>query len=221
MRRKLPLIFIPLLLLIPGLAKTQMRNNFLFKVDPAGLMFRELRVSVEKRIRKDFFAYVSPHAFHQTWLARDNEPFGRPQYPQKYYAVGIRLGVRKYLLPKESSPEGLFVQGILGYRHTWLQNFNDNLDLVSRHRYYNLGFGGMVGYQKLYGPGFVPRKNFAYGVMAGFEFMPYDFYQNNLDASGIARAWYQFPFFPPEFSQFRFYLGVELGFAFLQRRLHW
>jgi hypothetical protein len=203
------------------LAFGQMRNNRLFKVDPAGFMFKELRVSIEQRILKDYFWYASPYGFHQSWLSRDNERYGRPTNPQKYYALGFRAGARRYFFPKAQSPEGFFLQAMVSARHTWMNDYSDGLQLQARHRYANMGIGFLAGYQKLFGPGFVPRKNFAYGLIGGLEFSPFFFYKGGLEVSDLVRNWYQFPFLPPGFSRFRVYFGVEVGFAFLQKHLHW
>lgn len=203
---------------------TQMRNQRLFKVDPAGLLFHELRVAVEQRLfkDKDYFWYLAPYGTHQSWLARDHERYDRPTFPQKYYGIGLRAGARRYFIPKGTSPEGFFFQAMISGRQTWVNNYNDDLQFVSRGSYTSLGLGAVVGYQKLYGPGFVPRKNFAYGIIGGLEYERHIFPANGvLSKDMLVRNWYQFPFFPHFLHGFRVYLGVEVGFAFLQKRLHW
>jgi hypothetical protein len=220
--RKWVLIFTLLLgFWVPTLAQ-QLRNDRLVKVDPAGWVFHEFRVAFERRIKENWFAYGAPYLMHQNWLARDNERYGRPTFPQKYYGLGGRIGIRRYFIPKNVSPEGLFFQGMICYRHTWVNNLDVDLNLVSKGRYGSVGLGAVVGYQKQYGPGFVNRKLFAYGIMGGLEYYRDAFPSNGvMNKSLVTQNWYEFPFFPDFLQGFRVYLGVEVGFAFLQRRLHW
>lgn len=222
MKWKWPIIAALLLGCFIPVQAQQLRNNRLVKVDPAGWVFHEFRVAIERRLVQNWFVYAAPYLTHQNWLARDNERYGRPTFPQKYYGLGMRAGIRRYFIPKDASPEGLFFQGMAGYRHTWVNNLDSDLNKVSQGRYGSLGLGAVVGYQKQYGPGFVNRKLFAYGIMGGLEY-----YRNFYPADGVmnndlvTRNWYQFPFFPDFLQGFRVYIGVEVGFAFLQKRLHW
>ena len=214
MPRSLFIFALVLLLALP--AAGQLRKNRLLKVDPAAGLFRELRVAMEHRLWDgEWWGYLAPTGFHQNWLPKRNERLGRPENPQKYYGLGLRAGLRKYL--SGDSPKGLYLNGMAGYRYTWVNQYNDGLTFVARDRYHSLGVGFTVGWQELYG-----RKDvFAYGLHIGMEY--YSSFGNNYDADNYVQNWYEFPFRwkPDVLYGFRLFIGVELGFAFLQKNLHW
>jgi hypothetical protein len=199
----------------------QLRKQRLFKVDPLSFVFKELRVAVEHRLfkDKDYFWYLAPYGYHQFWKSRSDEPFRRPEHPQKYYGIGLRAGARRYFIPQGTSPHGFFVQAHTGFRHLWLHNYNTDLQLTDKTRFYQFKLGGTLGYQWITGP----RKDFAYGFIGGFEyFTPPVFPRGSgYETADITSNWYEFPFLAGGHSGFRLYLGIELGFAFLQRDLHW
>lgn len=213
-------ILLPLLLVVLfGGAKGQFRKQRLFKVDPASGLFKELRVSVEHRIWRDYFIYIAPNGYHHQWRGRANDRFGKPDIPQKYYGIGLRVGARRYFFPQEKSPQGFFVQAMAGWRNLWVHNYSPELQITSKVSYWQMGFGGTVGYQWLYGP----KKNFAYGFMGGLEYYMLDNIDRRgaIDRANIVQNWYDFPFFGQALQGLRVYLGIELGFAFLQKHLHW
>lgn len=214
-----PVFFI---LLAMGLqAQPQLRKQRLFKVDPVGGLFHELRVSVEHRMFGNYFVYIQPSGFHQNYGGRENERFGKPGLPQKNYGLGLRLGARRYFLPANESPKGFFVQAMVGVRNIWVHNMSDRLQITTKTSYFQPGIGGTVGYQWLYGP----KKNFAYGFMGGFEYYPAPFTKfrkdSDYDMSQVVQNWYDFPFLGSALTGLRLYLGIEVGFAFLQKNLHW
>lgn len=208
------------LVLWATLATAQLAKQRLFKVDPLSFVFKELRVSVEHRAFKDYFWTISPYGYHQFWSNRKVEAWERPTFPQKYYGLGLRAGARRYFLPKGMSPHGFFVQAHLGLRHLWINNYDTDLHIVDHSRFLQGSFGGTVGYQWISGP----RKDFAYGFIGGFEkFVPIGYHSSsgNFDRTDITSNWYEFPFLLHGRSGLRFYLGIEVGFAFLQKHLHW
>lgn len=215
--------WITVLLLLLGAvpAQAQLRKQRLFKVDPASFIFKEIRVAVEHRLFKDrdYFWYLAPYGYHQFWKSRDSDPYGRPLHPQKYYGLGIRAGARRYFLPKASSPHGFFVHVHAGARQLWLHQYSTDLKLTDRTWFFQPSLGGTVGYQWITGP----RKDFVYGWMGGFEY----FFNPAFPASSahqegdLTSNWYEFPFLDGGHSGFRLYIGIELGFAFLQKHLHW
>jgi hypothetical protein len=211
-----------LLLMLAGIAlQAQLQKQRLFKVDPASVLFKELRVAVEHRLikDKDYFWYLAPYGYHHFWRSKANPGFDRPDFPQKYYGLGIRAGARRYFFPKKSSPHGFFVQAHTGMRHIWVNNYNDNLIIDSKFQYTQFCIGGTVGYQWITGP----RKDFTYGFIGGFEqfFFMKPLSTKGLDNKMVTRSWYEFPFIGHGYTGFRLYLGIEVGFAFLQRDLHW
>lgn len=210
------------LLLLLGLqVNGQLRKQRLFKVDPLSFVFKELRVAVEHRMfkDKDYFWYLAPYGYHQYWRGKSNDTFGRPGFPQKYYGVGLRAGARRYFLPAGMSPHGFFVQAQVGARQLWLTNYNTDLQIVDKTRIFQVSAGGTVGYQIITGP----RKDFAYGFMGGFELFgpPITPAGTGHDSVHMTSNWYEFPFLDKGHTGFRLYLGVEVGFAFLQKHLHW
>jgi hypothetical protein len=114
---------------------------------------------------------------------------------------------------------GFFLQAHGGLKHTWLVNYDDNLQISSQTRYWQMGFGATVGYQWLTGP----KDNFVYGFIGGLEYYPKMIFKQNspTDASAVLRNWYDLPFIGDNYTGLKVYLGIELGFAFLQRDLHW
>jgi hypothetical protein len=218
------------LLLWANAASAQLAKQRLFKVDPLSFVFKELRVAVEHRAFKDYFWYVAPYGYHQFWLGRKPgiEKFGRPEYAQKYYGAGVRGGMRRYFIPKGASPHGFFVQAHVGVRHLWINNYDaastaggtSSLQIVDKSRFGQGCFGGTVGYQWIAGP----RKDFCYGFIGGFEkFVPLGYHSSSgtHDRTDITSNWYEFPFLLQGRSGLRLYLGIEVGFAFLQKHLHW
>jgi hypothetical protein len=202
-------------------AQLHMRKQRLFKVDPVGGLFHELRVSVENRLFGNYFVYIQPAGFHQNYGGRENGRFGKPGLPQKNYGLGLRLGARRYFLPANKSPEGFFVHAMVGVRNIWVHNQSEALQVTSKTSYFQAGIGGMVGYQWLYGP----KKNFVYGFIGGFEYYPEPFtrFRKNSDYEmyDVVQNWYDFPFLGKTLAGLRLYLGIEIGFAFLQKDLHW
>lgn len=214
------LVLLSVLVLWGAAATAQLAKERLFKVDPLSLVFKELRVAVEHRVYKDYFLYLGPYGYHQFWRSRSEERYNRPTFPQKYYGVGLRAGARRYFLPKGESPHGFFVQGHFGMRQLWIHNYDDDLQLVDRSRLLQGMFGGTVGYQWITGP----RKDFCYGFIGGFEkyFYIADHSSTGLYGKDAVTAnWYEFPFLLDGKTGLRFYLGIEVGFAFLQKHLHW
>lgn len=199
----------------------QLRKQRLFKVDPLGFVFKELRVAVEHRIIKDqnYFWYLGPYGYHHFWKSRSDERFGRPMNPQKYFGLGLRLGARKYFIPKSTSPHGFFVQAQIGARQLWLRNYSLELQITDRTHFFQLGLGGTVGYQWISGP----RKDFAYGFIGGVEFFAPPIFPagSGYRTRDITSSWYEFPFLSAGHTGLRLYLGIEVGFAFLQKHLHW
>ena len=199
----------------------QLRKQWLFKVDPASFLFKEFRVAIEQRVAKDknYFWYIAPYGHYQRWTSRDRNRFNRPDYPQNYYGAGIRLGIRRYFIPKDMSPHGFFAQAHLGLRHTWLVNYTDDLQIDNKTRYFQGGIGAAVGYQWLTGP----KDNFTYGFIGGVEFYPLLEFKktSQVDVEELTRNWYDIPFIGDRYHGFRVYLGIEVGFAFLQKNLHW
>ena len=211
-----------LICLIVGVQlNAQLRKQRLFKVDPLSFVFKEFRVAIEHRMfqDKEFFWYVAPYGYHQFWKSRSDEPFGRPEHPQKYYGVGLRAGARKYFIPESSGPHGFFAQAHLGFKQIWLHNYNTDLQITDKTRFLQLGLGGTVGYQWISGP----RKDFAYGFIGGVEFFAPPIFPANsgYETQDVTSNWYEFPFLAKGHSGLRLYLGIELGFAFLQKHLHW
>lgn len=205
-----------------AMAQESLRKDRLFKVDPLSGLFKEFRVSYEQRLLGEFWWYVSPHLYHQTWLPKRNERLGRPENPQKYYGMGMRFGGRKYFSGK--SPIGLYINVMGIYRHTWINQLNTDLSLNVRERFHSIGLGAMVGWQNL----FSPRKwtspkhvNMTYGFMAGLEY--FRNFGPEYDVDRFVQNWYEYPFtWKPDFlNGFRLYLGIELGIAFKQRNRHW
>ncbi|HHG83631.1 MAG TPA: hypothetical protein ENJ82_02680, partial [Bacteroidetes bacterium] len=114
MKKVILTIFMVAIVTTGLMGQRHMLKQRLFKVDPVSAMFKELRVSIEHRVFKDYFAYLSPYYYHQNWLPRKRERWQRPTYPQKYYGLGVRAGVRRYFFPKDQSPQGFFVQAMMG-----------------------------------------------------------------------------------------------------------
>lgn len=214
-------VILALLLLGGAQVHGQLRKQRLFKVDPLSFVFKEFRVAIEHRMfkDKDYFWYLAPYGYHQYWRGKSNDAFDRPGFPQKYYGVGLRAGARRYFLPAGMSPHGFFVQAQVGARQLWLNNYNTDLQIVDRTRIFQVSAGGTVGYQIITGP----RKDFAYGVMGGFELFGPPITPNGTgyDSVHMTSNWYEFPFLDKGHTGFRLYLGIEVGFAFLQKHLHW
>jgi len=215
MIKKFPALLIFLALTFSQAGAQHIKHDRLFKVDPASGLFKEFRVAVENRWRdSDFFWYIAPFGYRQTSL-RD------PEQPQKTVGFGLRSGLRKYFFTK-LSPEGFYLHGGFGLRHLWFRTYGEDLSLDQKTVIYMAGLNAMIGYQRLYGPRKVkPRAfpNFAYGAMLGLEwYQPIgsdevaDLRQNN---------WYQLSSGLGFLNGFRLYFGIELGFAFKQKRLHW
>ena len=213
-------ILLSILYLLVGDAAAQLAKQRLFKVDPLSFVFKELRVSVEHRAFKDYFWTVSPYGYHHFWRSRSDEAWGRPTFPQKYYGIGLRAGARRYFIPKGTSPHGFFVQAHVGYRQLWIHNYTTGLQIVDKSRLGQGMFGGTVGYQWISGP----RKDFCYGFIGGFEKLFSVNYHSSsglYDKTDVTSSWYEFPFLLQGRSGLRLYLGIEVGFAFLQKHLHW
>jgi hypothetical protein len=199
----------------------QLSKQRLFKVDPLSWMFKEFRVAVENRILRDqdYFWYLAPYGYHHFWSGRTGERYGRPTHPQRYSGVGFRIGARRYIFPQESSPHGFFVQAHAGFRHIWMQDYSPTLVPQDRTRFMQMGLGGTVGYQWIAGP----RKDFVYGFIGGVEFYADPIFPKGSGHTtrDVVRNWYEFPFLASGHSGIRLYLGIEVGFAFLQKHLHW
>lgn len=208
-------IGLALIFFLAGGLGAQLQKQRLFKVDPVSGLFKEIRVAVEYRIKGPFWAYVAPFGYHQTWIPRSNDRLGRPDNTQKYYGLGSRLGLRYYL--SEDSPKGLFLLPMAAYRFNRVNQFDEGLSIVAREHFHSLGIGFAVGWQNLFGP----KENFAYGILGGMEY--YRQFGSDYDVEKYVQNWYEFPFSwkPDFFNGFRLYLGVELGFAFRQKHLHW
>lgn len=216
MKKRLPAVIIIVLLMMSSAGAQHIKHDRLFKVDPASGLFKEFRVAVENRWKKsDFFWYVAPFGFRQTNL-KD------PDQPQKTVGFGVRGGLRKYFFTK-FSPQGFYVHGGFGLRHLWFRTYGADLSLDQKTIIYLAGLHATAGYQRLYGPRKVkPRAfpNFAYGAMIGLEW--YQQIGNDPIADLRQNNWYQISSGTFGFlNGFRLYLGVELGFAFKQKRLHW
>lgn len=200
--------------------QAQLRKQRLFKVDPLSFVFKEFRVAVEHRLikDKDYFGYIAPYGYHQFWRGKSSDGFHRPLNPQKYFGIGMRVGARRYFFPKGNSPHGFFVQGHLGFRQLWLRDYSNDLQITDRTHYTQFCLGGTVGYQWITGP----RKDFAYGFMGGFEYFTKPLFPDErYTRDSLTSNWYEFPFLAGGNTGFRLYLGIELGFAFLQKHLHW
>lgn len=204
-----------LLLFLATSSYGQLKKQRLFKVDPASGLFKEIRVAAEYRIKGAIWAYAAPFGFHQTWIPRSNDRFDRPDSTLKTSSIGMRLGVKYFF--SEDSPKGLFIQPMAAYKLNRTVLFDDGLNTVSRDFYNSVGVGFTVGWQNLFGP----KDNFAYGIMGGMEY--YRHFGQGYHPDRYVENWYNFPFpWKPEFlNGFRLYIGVELGFAFLQKHLHW
>lgn len=218
MRRTLLMVILTVLMAVPTMGQStfgQIRKDRLFKVDPMSGLFKEIRVVVENRFKGDLWWFVSPHGYHQNWIPKTNERWGRPEHPQKYYGIGLRGGARNYFSKK--SPMGLFLQAQAAYRRMWVNNLDEGLSVVSRNKFNMWGLGATVGWQNLYGA----KDNIAYGFLAGLEY--FRGFGKNYNQDDIVQNWYEFPFpWKPDFLDgFRLYLGIELGFAFKQKNLHW
>ena len=202
-------------LLLAGFAQGQLPKQRLFKVDPLSGLFKEIRVVAEYRIKGPFWAYVAPLGFHQNYIPRSNNNGNRPPNPQKYYGIGTRLGMKYFLT--ENSPKGLFIQPMAIYKYNRVNHLSSGLEIVEKEQFHSLGVGFTVGWQNLFGP----KENFAYGVIGGMEY--YRQFGRMFEADEYVENWYQLPFaWKPEFlNGFRVYLGIELGFAFRQKHLHW
>lgn len=119
---------------------------------------------------------------------------------------------------------GLFLHVSGSYRHTWVNQMAEDLSMVGRDRFNSMGIGAMVGWQNLFSPRpwtTAKRINLAYGAMVGLEYNRH--FGEDYEADRFIQNWYDFPFgWKPDFlNGFRFYLGVEIGFAMLQRSLRW
>ncbi len=206
MRRSFLFLFLAFWFALP--ASAQLRKDRLFKVDPASGLFKEFRVAMEHRWRdSEWWGYAAPFGYYQNWFPKRNVRAGRPGVPQKYFGAGTRLGVRKYF--SGDSPKGLYVSGMAGYRYNWVNIYSTELAFVQRDRFHSVGVGGTVGWQELYGR----KDNLAYGAHVGLEY--YRNYGSRYRQGEYVRNWYEFA------GGFRLFIGVELGFAFLQKRLHW
>lgn len=192
-------------LALPG----QLRRDRLFKVDPVSAFFKEIRVSVENRLKGDIFWYLAPHGHHQTSL----------KDLQKLFGAGARAGLRWYLLT-DYSPHGFYIHGGASYRYTWVHFMTPTLEIDRRVGFHSPGLNAWAGYQVIKGPR--NRRMFVGGVGAGMEYF-FNFPQNIRREEGIRTNWYEFPSNGPLsfLSGLRLYLTVEVGFAFLQKRLHW
>lgn len=192
-----------------GAAYGQLPKDRCFRVDPMGGAFHEMRVAVESRIAGDNFWYFSPHLYHRNYLKSE---------PQKHFGPGFRLGFRKYLFA-DYAPEGFYINPSAGYRLTFIQYMSPELLITDRAIMHSPNVGFMVGHQWLYGP---RMRNFAYGVTGGLEYF-FNFRPREFRDRDLPESWFQLPFsWKPQFLDgFRVYLGVEVGFAFRQKRLHW
>ena len=193
----------------------QIRKDRLFKVDPLSGLFKEIRVVVENRLKGELWWFVSPHGYHHNWIPKTNDRLGRPDNAQKYYGIGLRGGARNYLSGK--SPMGLYFQAQAAYRRMWVNQLDENLSLATRDKFNMWGIGATVGWQNLYGA----KDNIAYGALIGLEY--FRGFGPNYDSDRYVQNWYEFPFsWKPDFLDgFRLYLGIEIGFAFKQKNLHW
>jgi hypothetical protein len=197
----------------PGI--TPLKNHRLFKVDPAGALVHELRCVVEHRFgtESDFFWVLYPYVHHQNATG----------FSQKYYGAGFRFAVRKYFAWKKiknRSPQGLFFQPMAGYKFTSITQYGEFVEVLSRTPVHQPSVGFTGGYQWLYGR----TDNLAYGFTFGLEYFGFfPFRKNSIAYEDIKENWYQFPFsFKPSFlNGLRLYIGIELGFAFRQKDLHW
>lgn len=203
------------IMLLAGAAHGQLEKQRLFKVDPASGLFKEIRVAAEYRIKGPFWAYIAPFGFHQNHIPRSNDNESRPNHPQKYYGIGTRLGMKYFL--SDDSPKGLFIQPMAAYKFNRVQQLSEGLAIDSVDNFHSLGVGFTVGWQNLFGP----KENFAYGIMGGMEY--YRHFGPDYSADKYVENWYELPFSwkPALLNGFRVYIGIELGFAFRQKNLHW
>lgn len=87
----------------------------------------------------------------------------------------------------------------------------NTLQVSDRLMIYSPGGGGSVGYQWLFGT----KMNFVVGFQGGVEY--YQDFRTRDPLRPIVNYWYQLPFL----TGLRAYAGIELGFAFRQKALHW
>ncbi len=193
----------------------QIKKDRLFKVDPASGLFKEIRVIVENRLKGELWWFLSPHGYYQNWIPKSNDRLERPGYPQKYYGIGLRGGAKKYF--SGNSPKGPFFQIQAAYRRMWVNHYSEGLDLFSRDKFNLWGLGANVGWQGLYGA----KDNISYGGLIGLEY--FRGFGRNYVQDRIVQNWFEFPFLrkPAFLDGIRLYFGIELGFAFKQKRLHW
>lgn len=214
-------VLILLGLLLGWQVQAQLRKERLFKIDPLSFVFKEFRVAVEHRLikQKDYFGYIAPYGYHHYWRGKEADAFDRPTNPQKYFGIGLRVGARRYFIPKGTSPHGFFVQAHTGFRQLWLRDYDSGLMITDRTHYTQFCLGGTVGHQWISGP----RKDFAYGFIGGFEYFTRPLFPSGsgYTKGDLTSQWYEFPFLAGGTLGFRVYLGIELGFAFLQKHLHW
>jgi hypothetical protein len=189
---------------------SQIRKDWSFRVDPLGGAFHEMRVAIEDRFGKsDNFWYVSPYFYHRNYFKSE---------PQKHYGPGVRIGLRRYLFT-DYSPQGIFLHASAGYRLTRIQYYDSELLITDKTFMHSPSLGFNIGRQWLYGP---RMRNFAYGFMGGLEYF-FNFRQSEFRNRDLPESWFQLPFsWKPQFLDgFRIYLGIEVGFAFKQKHLHW
>ena len=218
MKRIVLLVMLALVFSLPAAGQTtfgKIRKDRLFKVDPVSGLFKEIRVVVENRLKGELWWFLSPHGYHHNWIPKNNDRQDRPDFPQKYYGIGLRGGARNYL--SGNSPMGLYIQAQAAYRRMWVNNMDERLQLQSRDKFNMWGIGAAIGWQNLYGA----KNNIAYGALAGLEY--FRGFGPNYNSENIVQNWYEFPFsWKPDFLDgFRLYLGIEIGFAFKQKNLHW
>ncbi len=218
MKRTALLVILALMLSMPTFGQAtfgQIKKDRLFKVDPVSGLFKEIRVIVENRFKGEIWWFLSPHGYHHNWIPKSNDRLGRPDHPQKYYGIGLRGGAKKYF--SGNSPRGPFLQAQAAYRRMWVNQYNEGLSFLNRDKFNMWGLGATIGWQNLYGA----KDNIVYGGLIGLEYFR-GFGQNYVQDS-IVQNWYEFPFsWKPDFLDgFRLYIGIELGFAFKQKRLHW
>lgn len=203
------------MLAMAGPAQAQLKNHRLFKVDPAGALFHELRCVVEHRFgtESDFFWVVSPYYHHHNSL----------KVSQKNYGAGVRFALRKYFAWKKiqnKSPQGLFFQPFAGYRFNSITQYGEFAEITSRAGVHQPSVGFVGGYQWLYGR----KDNLAYGFTFGLEYMAFFPHKGDvITYDDLKENWYQIPFSgkPSFLKPLRLYIGIELGFAFRQLDLHW
>ena len=188
----------------------QLPKTWLLKGDPTSAFFNEFRISYEHRIREGSkFWYISPGYIHRDDIAKKQ---------QKQFGFQTRAGIRQYLSKRNNAPHGMFLYLGGGYRFTKVNIYDSDLAIERNTLVHSPGASFSIGHQWLLNP----YKNFVIGFHGGIEYY-YDIPGKDIDRSEITEKWYQVPIAnKPDFLRgFRIMAGIEAGFAFRQKNLHW